>query len=76
MKTRPNKGLKAYRLSKKFRLVTLAKLAGISVGYLSEVENGKKTPSLRVLKNIAEVYEVSTAKILELFYESEDLRAL
>jgi transcriptional regulator with XRE-family HTH domain len=45
-KARKEKGLKAMYVARK---------AGISLWYLSVIENGKRTPSLKTLQAIAEV---------------------
>ncbi|MGM0703841.1 MAG: helix-turn-helix domain-containing protein [Pseudomonadota bacterium] len=41
----------------------LAEKAGISQGYLSEIEAGKKTGSLGVLKRIAEALDVELSDL-------------
>jgi transcriptional regulator with XRE-family HTH domain len=45
--------LKAVRNSKKMTQVTLAEKTGIQTTYLSDLENGKKEPCLRVLDMLA-----------------------
>jgi DNA-binding XRE family transcriptional regulator len=45
--------LKAVRNRKKMTQVTLAEKAGIETTYLSDLENGKKEPCLRVLDMLA-----------------------
>lgn len=53
-------GLKIHEIRKERRM-TAEKLAyenGISKGYLSEIENGKKLPSLKILAQIADALEV------------------
>lgn len=66
-------GLRRYRKSKGFKLSTLAKLAGISTGFLSEIERGRKKPSVTTLVNLAEAYGVTPSTILILFQETEEL---
>lgn len=44
-------------------LTNLAGLAKISVSYLSEVENGRKSPSLQVLQRLAEALNLETAAL-------------
>lgn len=47
--------------------VELADLLGIDRSYLSEIETGKKDPSLRVLKTIADGFDLSLSKLLRGF---------
>jgi transcriptional regulator with XRE-family HTH domain len=42
----------------------MAELLGIDRSYLSEIETGKKDPSLRVLKAIADGFEISLSQFL------------
>ena len=60
------KNIKKYRLEKELTQEKLSELCGISVDYLSEIERGKKTPSLKRLIIIAEKLEI---KIEKLFIE-------
>jgi transcriptional regulator with XRE-family HTH domain len=49
------------RKSKKISLNNLARMSGISVGYISDLENNKFTnPTLDKLKKIAQILEVQT----------------
>ena len=50
--------VKVYREYRGLRAGELAKKAGISQGYLSEIESGKKSGSLSVLTRIAAVLDV------------------
>ncbi|MCE8049824.1 helix-turn-helix transcriptional regulator [Halomonas daqingensis] len=50
--------VRVFREHRGMRAGELAEKAGISQGYLSEIESGKKTGSLSVLKRIAEVLGV------------------
>lgn len=45
--------------------VELAELLGIDRSYLSEIETGKKDPSLRVLKTIADGFGLSLPQLLK-----------
>jgi len=45
--------------------VEMSEMLGIDRSYLSEIENGKKDPSLRVLKTIADGFELSLSKLLQ-----------
>jgi transcriptional regulator with XRE-family HTH domain len=42
----------------------MAELLGVDRSYLSEIENGKKDPSLRVLKTIADGFSLSLSQLL------------
>lgn len=42
----------------------VAEILGIDRSYLSEIENGKKDPSLSVLKAIADGFELTLARFL------------
>ncbi|MCW6085484.1 MULTISPECIES: helix-turn-helix domain-containing protein [Clostridium] len=56
--------LKKIREEKNISQSKLAILAGISRSYVSEIEAGKKTPSLDMLERIAEALEVCVALLL------------
>ena len=47
------KNLRRIRKQKNLTVESLAEKAGISPGYLSDIEHNKKTPSLSVLISIA-----------------------
>jgi len=58
---------KALRLMRVFHDLTQKELAeklGISTSHLSEIESGKKTPTLAVLNRYAEVFEMPVSSIL------------
>ena len=42
----------------------LAERLGVDRSYLSEIETGKKDPSLRVLKTIADGFKLTLSKLL------------
>jgi len=42
----------------------MVELLGMNRNYLSEIENGKKDPSLRVLKAIADGFDLTLAILL------------
>lgn len=44
--------------------VEMAELLGVDRSYLSEIETGKKDPSLRVLKTIADGFRVTLSQLL------------
>lgn len=47
--------------------VELAEMLGIDRSYLSEIETGKKDPSLRILKTIADGFKMSVSQLLKGF---------
>lgn len=55
------------RKQKKITLAEISKKTGISVGYLSHLENGtRNNPSIEIMNKIANVLELSVA---EVFFE-------
>jgi transcriptional regulator with XRE-family HTH domain len=44
--------------------VEMAEMLGVDRSYLSEIETGKKDPSLRVLKTIADGFKLSLSQLL------------
>lgn len=52
------KDIRSLRKSRGWTLMILAEHAGCSVGYLSEVERGERTVSIRFLRPIAEAFDV------------------
>lgn len=62
----------ALRLVRVFHDINQSKLAdklGISRSYLSEIESGKKTPSIELLEKYADIFDVSPSSLL-LFSEN------
>jgi transcriptional regulator with XRE-family HTH domain len=51
---------------------TLAKGIDISPSYLSEIESGKKTPSMDILKRYADYFDTTVSAIM---FFSEDIEA-
>lgn len=56
--------IKTERKAREMEQVELARLSLISAGYLSEIETGKKNPSVETLQNIASALETSVSAIL------------
>jgi len=56
--------LRRIRLEKGFTQSKLSELAGISCDYLSEIERGKKSPSLNCLHDIAIALNIDTYVLL------------
>lgn len=55
--------IKKFRLANNLTQERLAELCGISHDYISEIERGKKTPSLKRLIIIAEKLNVSLGQL-------------
>jgi transcriptional regulator with XRE-family HTH domain len=60
-----NGSLKRWRLRRKLSQRQLAKRAGITQGYLPQLEQGQKVPSIAVLKKLARALEVPLTKLLQ-----------
>ena len=56
--------IKHERLKKSLKQYELAEKAGISNTYLSDIEVGRTTPSIKTLSKIAEALEVEIDKLL------------
>lgn len=56
--------LRELRLEKKFTLRQLSVKAGVSLGYLSEIERGSKEISSELLSSIAKAIEVPLHQII------------
>jgi transcriptional regulator with XRE-family HTH domain len=57
--------LKSLREKKGWSVRALAKRAGMSYTYVSNVENGKVDPSLSALKRLAEALGVTVSKLVQ-----------
>lgn len=57
--------LKALRIDSQLSQAELAERAGISQGYLSELERGEKQPTLPVLKSLASALGISVAALID-----------
>lgn len=58
------KNIKKLRLEKGYSQAKFAELTGLSEDYISLIENGKRTPSLKRLIIIAYVLEIDAYKLL------------
>jgi transcriptional regulator with XRE-family HTH domain len=56
--------IRAARQAAKMTLAQVALQSGLSVGYLSEVERSRLTPSLSALKKIADVLKIPASKVM------------
>jgi transcriptional regulator with XRE-family HTH domain len=57
--------LRELRLKRGWSQVEMADLLAINRGYLSEMETGKRDPSLTVLKALADGLAITLSKLLE-----------
>ena len=57
------KNIKYFRTQKNFTQEKLSEISGISKDYLSEIERGKKTPSIKRLIKIAEALDIDIDQI-------------
>jgi len=64
-----NDALRLLRNFHNYRSRELAEMLGISPSYLSEIENGKKQPSLELLGRYSQVFKVKPSTIL--FFSEE-----
>ena len=57
--------LREIRVSNNLSLIKVSKSIGVSDGYLSLLETGKRKPSIKVAKKLAEVYKIDWTKFFE-----------
>lgn len=55
--------IKKYRLASKLTQEKLSEISGISSDYLSEIERGKRTPSLKRIILIAQALNIEVYKL-------------
>lgn len=65
--------IKNLRRSKRIKQRLLAKVAGITPGYLSQIENGYCTPSIKVMKSIAKNLGTSAPIVIALSITKFDI---
>ena len=56
--------IRELRIKNKWTQVEAADILGLDRSYLSEIENGKKDPSLRVLKTLAVGFRLTLSDLL------------
>jgi DNA-binding XRE family transcriptional regulator len=56
--------VRAWRKYKKIKMNELARKVGISAGYLSQIENNKRNPTVETLKAIAQILEVDVEMLI------------
>ncbi len=64
--------LRLIRVFHDCKISVLAKGIGISPSYISEIENGKKIPSMEILKKYADYFDTTISSIM---FFSEDIEA-
>ena len=72
------KNIERLRKAKKLTTVELASMVGVKPQYISQIENGKRSPSLKILQKIASALNVTTSELLGETpeYLSADLKRL
>ena len=66
-----NEALRLMRVFHDFKAIEMAEKLGISAGYLSEIESGKKKPTIDILTKYSEILETPISNIL-FFSEVDD----
>jgi transcriptional regulator with XRE-family HTH domain len=56
--------IRSYRLRRNLTLAQLSELSGISIGHLSRLENGGRTPTVRLLLQVARALGVSLGALV------------
>lgn len=56
--------IEKYRKAKKLTTVQLAEMAGVRPQFISQIENVKRSPSLKILRKIAEALDTTTSELL------------
>lgn len=56
--------IRAYRLRRNLTLAQLSELSGISIGHLSRLENGSRTPTVRLLLQLARALDVTVGELV------------
>lgn len=62
--------LKAARKTKNLTLVQLSEVVGCSFNYISDLEHGRRTPSLKMAFELSKVLEFDIIRFLETEVES------
>lgn len=66
--------IRTIRKLKKISINKLSKLAGVSLGFLSDIENGKTNPSIDTLEKISEALEVDVKDFFEPTLNEKDVK--
>ncbi len=67
-----SEALRLFRVFHDLPLVKMAELLGVTPGYISSVENGRKNPNLELIAKYAEIFETTPSAIM---FFSEDLNS-
>lgn len=66
--------LKYLRRCRGYTLRELSKLTGISNPYLSQIERGKRSPSVSIEKKIAEIYGINFSQLVDFKFFGRESR--
>lgn len=66
--------LKRLRVIYGFKTSQMADKLGLSISYLSEIENNKKLPNLRILEKYSEVFQIKLSSIILLAESHEEMK--
>ncbi len=58
------KNIEKHRKAKKLTTVELASMAGVKPQFISQIENGKRSPSIKILQKIAVALDTTTSELL------------
>ena len=67
-----NKALKLVRVFHRINQTDLAKKLNISRSYLSEIESGKKVPSIEILKRYSNIFSIPASSLMLFSEKLED----
>ena len=70
------KALKLCRSAKGLSLETVAERSGISISYLSRIENKKREATLPLIERIADALSIPVAILIFLASDAKDLKGL
>lgn len=56
--------VKEHRLEREWSQEHLAKLAGTTKGYISQIENGKRDPSAETLRSLAAAFDLDVTEMI------------
>jgi transcriptional regulator with XRE-family HTH domain len=65
LQSKLGKRIRAFRVEKGWSQVEMADLLAMNRGYLSELETGKRDPSLSVLKTIADGLSITLSQLFD-----------
>jgi transcriptional regulator with XRE-family HTH domain len=57
--------IKKLRIQKGMNQLELSSILGVDTAYISNVENGKKNPTIRTVENIAKALKIDVNKLLK-----------